>query len=216
MKLRLILTTTLLLLTGILSYSMDQDEIRILYEETGMAREVSYEVFRDSMVGYERIINKEREGIVTIIDYSKPSNEERFYVVDIDRGRIVYKSLVAHARNSGGERATSFSNVVNSRKTSVGFYLTGETYYGKNGYSLRLDGLEKGINDNARKRDIVIHGADYATEDFIRRYGRLGRSWGCPALPRGLNRKVIDEIKGGSVIFVYGEDRGYEERSAIL
>ena len=108
------------------------------------------------------------------------------------RKKIFYETYVSHGVNTGNLNATKFSNRVNSKKSSLGFFLTNETYFGSNGYSLRLDGLEPGINNNARKRTIVIHGAKYANPDFIKKTGRLGRSWGCPALPLGLNKEILD------------------------
>lgn len=167
------------------------------------------------MVGYYKIHPK-NEKLITIIDYNKPSTEKRLYVIDVQNHKLLFNSLVAHGRNTGDNHATKFSNADNSKASSLGFFLTAETYSGKHGYSLKLDGLEKGINDNARMRSIVIHGADYVSESFISQQGRLGRSWGCPALPTGLSQSIINTIKEGSILFIYGNDENYVTNSVYL
>ena len=129
---------------------------------------------------------------------------------------MLYSSVVSHGKNSGGNYATSFSNEYGSYKSSLGFYLTASTYQGRNGYSLILDGLEKGINDRARERAIVVHGAAYADPSVASRGGRLGRSFGCPALPTSVSRPIIDAIKGGSVMYIYAETPSYLAQSSIL
>lgn len=212
----LIISTLLLLLVSITSFSMGENEIKTLYNEMKLSKEISYDLFKDAMIGYNKIHTKKKKDVITIIDYSKPSTEERFYVLDLKRKEVIFKTYVSHGMNTGGNKASRFSNTMNSRQSSLGFFLTNETYYGRNGYSLRLDGLEKGINDRARERTIVIHGAAYATDDFIRRNGRLGRSWGCPALPDNLSKEVIDTIKNGSVLFVHGNDDNYLNKTNIL
>lgn len=144
-------------------------------------------------------IERSRYSPLLITANHRPKNV--FYVVDVNKKKLIYNTYVAHGVNSGKKTATQFSNVVNSRKTSLGTFLTDTTYYGSNGYSLRLDGLSSGLNDKARERYIVVHGADYANPSFIKKNGYLGRSWGCPALPQKLSREIIDTIKGGSVIY---------------
>lgn len=141
--------------------------------------------------------------LLTVIDYSMPSNQERLWVIDLESGRVLYNTHVAHGSGSGMTTPTVFSNTDSSHQSNVGLLVTAETYYGKHGYSLRLDGLEQGYNDNARDRAIVVHAADYMTPDYIERMGRAGRSWGCPALDPALSRAIIDTIKGGSLIFGY-------------
>jgi len=137
-------------------------------------------------------------------------------VFDMKHRRMLYSSVVSHGKNSGGNYATSFSNEYGSYKSSLGFYLTASTYQGRNGYSLILDGLEKGINDRARERAIVVHGAAYADPSVASRGGRLGRSFGCPALPTSVSRPIIDAIKGGSVMYIYAETPSYLAQSFIL
>lgn len=177
------------------------------------------EVLDLALSGYERAVTEgqaEPRSVLTIIDYSQPSTLTRLFVVDPDDGEILHKSLVAHGKNSGDTEATRFGNEIDSRQSSLGFFVTGDTYNGRHGYSLRLHGLEPGINDNALERNIVIHGANYVSEEYAARNGRLGRSWGCPALPTATNREVIDLIKGGSCVFIYGEDATYRHRSHFI
>lgn len=181
------------------------DSCQLIYEEMGLGAWVEEEAFRKAYDGYRRIKDRKKE-ILTLIDFTKPSNEERLLVLDMVEGKLLFHSLVAHGRNSGDLYATRFSNRPESHQSSLGLYLTEGTYIGKNGYSLRLNGLEKGINDNALARAIVIHGAAYADPSVCRGGRRLGRSWGCPALPPALNRPIIDTIKGGSVLYIYGEN----------
>lgn len=146
------------------------------------------------------------EPILTLIDYSRPSTERRLWVLDLDTGEVRFHELVAHGRESGENHARAFSNVSGSLQSSLGLFRTAETYIGRHGYSLRLDGLEPGVNDLARERAIVIHGADYVTEGFAAKHGRLGRSWGCPALDPRVNRALIDTIRGGTAVFAYYPD----------
>jgi hypothetical protein len=157
-----------------------------------------------------------RPELLTVIDYSLPSTEKRLWVLDVERGEVLFHELTTHGQGTGGNLAREFSNVSMSLKSNLGLMTTAETYYGKNGYSLRLDGHERGINDQARPRAIVIHGADYATPAFISRIGRLGRSWGCPALDPKVARRVIDTIQGGSVVFGYYPSESYLTKSAFL
>jgi hypothetical protein len=157
-----------------------------------------------------------RQGIITLIDFDKPSSEKRLFIIDINNGTVLHSSLVAHGRGSGEEMATSFSNKPGSNQSSLGFYLTENTYTGKNGYSLVLKGLDQGINDKAQSRSIVIHGAEYVSEEYIRMNGRLGRSQGCPALSLDEYQDVIDLIKDGSCLFIYHNGQDYASRSAVL
>lgn len=190
------------------------DSCCMIFEELRLEGKIGEEIFRTAYIGYQEIKERKRD-ILTLIDFTKPSNENRLYVIDMAHRKLLYESVVAHGRGSGELYATSFSNRHNSHQSSLGFYLTAETYQGSNGYSLRLDGLEKGLNDNARSRAIVIHGARYANPTVCTGGNRLGRSFGCPALPESLNKPIIDTIKGGSVLFIYAEDSHYFAQSKI-
>lgn len=190
-------------------------ESSLLYSEMNLQRIISYSAFEQALSGYNRI-DAPNKDILTLIDFSKPSTQERLFILDMKHKKLVLSSVVSHGRNSGENYATSFSNVSGSYKSSLGFYLTDNTYKGKNGYSLILNGLERGINDKARERAIVMHGADYSNPSVIASSGRLGRSLGCPALPEKISRKVIDMIKGGTILFIYANDKAYAQKSPIL
>lgn len=180
---------------------------------------LSQEAFMYALQGYEYLKAQHKlsnSSVITIIDFSKSSAQKRMYIIDMNRCKILFHTYVAHGQNSGLEYASRFSNEPESLTSSLGFYVTSGTYMGKHGYSLQLRGLEKGINDKAFARDIVIHGADYVSEDLIRAQGYLGRSWGCPAVSEKLNRSIIDKIKNGSCIFIYAKDRKYLSKSRIL
>ncbi len=179
----------------------------------------SYKVFYGGLIGYGEL---RREGKIqnnrylTLIDFSLSSKVRRLWVIDMETFYIVHNSLVSHGKNSGKEYAVQFSNINNSYMSSIGFYLTGTTYSGKHGHSLYLEGLEEGVNNNARKRAIVMHGADYATRDFINKNGRLGRSFGCPALPPAKSSAIIDTIKNKSCLFIYFPDNKYLVNSKYI
>ena len=153
---------------------------------------------------------------LTLIDYSLPSTTPRLWVFDLGSGNLLFNELVAHGRNSGDNMATRFSDAMESRETSLGLFLAADTYVGHNGYSLRLDGLEPGFNGNARERAIVMHGAAYVDAGMARANGRLGRSWGCPALRQAVARQVIDTVRGGGVIFSYYPDPSWLKASKFL
>jgi hypothetical protein len=153
---------------------------------------------------------------LTVIDYSLPSVQERLWVFDVATGELLFKELVAHGRNTGENMATEFSDTLNSRQSSIGLFVTDDTYVGSNGYSLRLDGLEPGFNGRARERAIVMHGAPYVNAGLAASQGRIGRSWGCPALREAVARDVIDTIRGGGVIFSYYPDAGWLSTSRFL
>ena len=144
-----------------------------------------------------------RESVLTVIDYSLPSTEPRLWVFDLERDRLLFRELVAHGVGSGDNLATRFSNLDGSHESSLGIFRTADSYQGKNGYSLRLHGLEAGTNDQAFARTIVMHGAWYVSREHAERYGRIGRSWGCPAVPVAMAKPIIDAIQGGSLLFVY-------------
>ena len=153
---------------------------------------------------------------LTVIDYSRPSTEKRLWVYDLRSHELLYEELVAHGQGSGGAMATRFSNEPETHATSLGLFVTDDTYVGKNGYSLRLDGLDRGFNDRARDRAIVMHGAPYVSAEFARAQGRLGRSWGCPALRDAVARDVIDLVKGGGLVFAYYPDQDWLTASQYL
>ncbi len=194
-------------------------DIETLYRIPELRNNVDYTALRKAVSGYYALKKRgilKNERVLTIIDYNQPSVKKRLFVIDVERNRLLASSLVAHGKNSGQDQAIRFSNVPGSFKSSLGFFVTDRTYQGKHGYSLRLRGLERGINDNALMRNIVVHGAGYVSTDFIRQHGRLGRSLGCPALPLSQYREVIDLIKGGSCLFIYRSDRSYADRSNLL
>ena len=163
------------------------------------------ESFKKALKGFYEMKEKGfiKKDILTLIDFSLSSNTKRLWVIDLATNTILYNTLVAHGRNTGEEFAKSFSNAAESFKSSLGFYATGEIYNGKHGMSLKLDGLEKGINDNARNRGIVMHAADYVSNFFIKAHNRLGRSQGCPALPAEFTMKIINKIKDKSCLYIY-------------
>lgn len=153
---------------------------------------------------------------MAVADFSMASTKKRLWIIDMANLKVVHHTYVAHGRNSGDNSAYRFSNIPESYQSSLGFYRTGEIYQGKHGRSLRLEGLDRGFNDKAWQRAIVIHGADYVSESFIRQNGRLGRSFGCPAVPQPEVNEVIDLLGTGSLFFIYYPDRNYLQRSAWL
>jgi hypothetical protein len=157
-----------------------------------------------------------RHNVLTVIDYSLPSSEPRLFVFDLAAKKLLFRELVAHGKNSGGDRASFFSNSSGSQASSLGLFVTEDTYIGGNGYSLRLRGLEEGVNDMAWDRAIVMHGAYYVSREAVRVLGRLGRSWGCPALRAEVAKKVIDTVRGGSPIFAYYPDKSWLTSSTFL
>lgn len=174
--------------------------------------------FKNALTGYTKLVeeNKLEKELLTIVDFSLSSAKKRMWILDMTTNKVLYNTHVAHGKNTGVKMATKFSNTVNSFQSSLGFYVTAETYYGKNGLSLFIDGMEKGINSNARDRYVVIHGAAYANPDFIQKTGRLGRSLGCPAIPQALTKEVIELIKGKSALFIYHTDADYAKNSKYL
>jgi hypothetical protein len=167
----------------------------------------------DILVQQGKVIN---DSIIAIVDFSLPSNKKRLFVLDLKNYKVIHNTLVAHGRNSGREMAESFSNQAESYKSSPGFYVTRDTYTGKNGYSLRLDGLERGINDRALERTIVMHGADYVNQEIADGRGFIGRSWGCPAVPVKDAGRIINTLKNGACLFIYTPGNGYLSNSTVL
>ncbi len=180
---------------------------------------LSKEIFEKAYTGYQYLLSIgkiSRPGIITIADYSQPSSKKRLYIVDVNRGLVLHNTYVSHGKNSGTDYAKSFSNEMSSNKTSLGFMVTAETYYGGKGYSMRIDGMEAGINDNVRNRAVVMHAAPYVESGRAKSGIMMGRSFGCPAVPVAETKTIIDEIKGGTCMFLYGEDQNYVQRSRII
>jgi hypothetical protein len=202
------------------SIEKESSEINLIYS----AAKLSYvglplNTFALAMKGFTKLRNQNlinADSIITIIDFEKSSSQKRLYVVDLKTKSVLFQTLVAHGKNSGKEYARSFSNEESSYKSSLGFYITRNTYEGSNGFSLRLEGTENGINNKAMERAIVMHGAGYASESTIYQLGFLGRSWGCPALPESLNKPIINKIKDGNMLFIYYPDQDYLKKSSIL
>lgn len=179
---------------------------------------INNEAIRLAVKGYEKLKELGRIGnmrYLTIADFSKPSNEERLFVIDMLLEQIVIKTLVAHGRNSGTLFANSFSNKNESHQSSLGFYVTGNIYKGKHGASLELNGVEEGINDHAKNRAIVIHGANYVSNEFIKQQGYIGRSLGCPAVPNNKILEIINTIQGASCMFIYAPNKTYLSNSSL-
>jgi len=182
--------------------------------------QLNKEVFDKAFQGFE---NLKKSGnlnadchLLTVCDFSLSSNTKRLWVIDTNEKKILFNSLVAHGKNTGEEFAEKFSNTESSYQSSLGFYVTDVTYNGDNGYSLKLLGMDKGFNDAALDRAIVMHGADYVNEDFAKQHKRIGRSWGCPAIPRDLAEPIINTIKGKNVLFIYYPDENYLNSSEWL
>lgn len=190
------------------------NQVQRLQRQTNL----SPQILKLAFAAYNKV---NRKGLVnkpylTVIDYSLPSSQKRMWVIDVNRTAVMFHTYVAHGKNSGDLHSTSFSNKSGSKASSLGTFITSDTYHGSVGYALNLKGLEKGINDNALSRRVVIHGADYVSQAFLSRHGRLGRSWGCPALEKAIAPKVINQIKGGSVVFAYYPHKNWLSSSALL
>ncbi|MBN1951288.1 MAG: murein L,D-transpeptidase catalytic domain family protein [Bacteroidales bacterium] len=224
---RLILILPLLIISlgsGIIRDISDDSEPSHTPDASGLYAELDCPelnplAFQMAYEGYRKLAGNsmfKRDTILTVIDFSKPSVENRFFVIDIKNRRIIEKTLVAHGKNSGLLYAENFSDRPHSNQSSLGFYVTDQTYTGKHGYSLRLKGLEPGINKNAWQRAIVVHGANYVSEDYIKQYGRLGRSFGCPALSYDISSEVINLIKDASCLFIYSRDASYQRQSDLF
>ena len=190
-------------------------DVKSVYDSLNIKDKIDYSIFQKAYLGYIQIQNK-NPGVLIIIDYTRPSNEERFYVLDLNKKKLVYSTRVAHSKNSGLEIPLEFSDDPNSYQSSLGFFVTLGEYNGAYGYSLRLKGLEENINANAEDRAIVIHGGDIVEDEYIKKFGFAGRSLGCPVLPHSLTRPVIDFIKHGRVLFIYGNDEEYINDSVYL
>lgn len=192
----------------------------ILYESINFPddEKPNFEMFDRGIKGYTALRDSKQiseKEILTLIDFSKSSTEKRLWVIDLKTKTVLHHTLVAHGRNSGEEYASKFSNIPNSNQSSLGFYVTGATYIGKHGKSLILHGVEKGINDKAQERAIVMHAADYVSEGFIKKVGRLGRSFGCPAIPTEIHKEMISTLANGTCLFIYYPDTSYLKISLL-
>jgi L,D-transpeptidase catalytic domain len=190
------------------------DVVLSLYQSIafGEGEQPSYDLFLRGVTGLRELKQSNQlsgKEIITLIDFRKSANEKRLWVVDLKEKKVLFHSLVAHGRNSGDVFASKFSNKHGSNQSSLGFYITGSTYIGKHGVSLKLHGVEKGINDQAEARAIVMHGAEYVSDAYIKRVGRLGRSFGCPAVPMSIHKEVVTQLAGGTCLFIFYPDQNY-------
>jgi hypothetical protein len=199
-----------------------EDYISKTYNEINFAgkSKISAEVFRKAMTGYLNLKNAGKLGtsknILSVVDFTLASKERRLWIIDLNAKKVIFNELVAHGQGSGNDFATAFSNDDNSHQSSLGFYVTGETYQGGHGLSLRLNGMDNGFNNAALARGIVVHGADYVNNGFIASQNRIGRSWGCPAVNSAISSDVIRTIKGGSCLFIYANDKKYNQTAFWL
>jgi hypothetical protein len=198
--------------------SSSEELYRSIVFEQG--HELNEEVFFKALTGFENLkkaglLNRDSH-LLTVCDFSMSSNTKRLWVIDVNERKVLFNSLVAHGKNTGEEFATNFSNTDSSLQSSLGFYITDATYNGDNGFSLRLLGMDKGFNDAAYRRAIVMHGADYVSDEFAAMHKRIGRSWGCPAVPRDLTQPIINTIKGRNLLFIYYPDQNYLSKSEWL
>lgn len=192
-----------------------EKQVHILHSQ---ASNINEHVLKLGLTAY---MNARKRGygnrdLFTVIDYSKPSTEKRLWVFDLKRGKALFNTWVSHGKNSGGITAQSFSNYPGSLKSSLGLFVTDKPYIGGDGYSLRLKGLEKGVNDNAYSRSIVMHGAWYVNSNTIKKYGQIGRSWGCPAVSQELAKPIINTIKENTLLFAYYPNRQWLNQSHFL
>lgn len=192
-------------------------KLRETYDALGAGAEgLTFGVFEKAMIGYLNLRQSNRlagdKQLLTVVDFDLPSTEKRLWVVDLASHKVLFHTLVAHGHNSGENVASNFSNTDASNMSSLGFYVTGREYEGKHGHSLRLQGLDEGFNTNAATRSVVMHGADYVSEEFIKENGRLGRSLGCPALPMDQYSQIIDAVNGGTCLFINRSDAGYSSK----
>jgi hypothetical protein len=188
--------------------------VNAVYEQAELAKNgLDQEVFKKALIGCYNLKKTQllsaQKAVITIIDFSKKSSQKRLWIVDLLNNKLLFHTLVAHGQGSGMDIATNFSNQPNSHQSSLGFYVTSDTYQGKHGLSMRLEGMDKGFNTNAMSRAVVVHGADYVSESFVKTHGRLGRSHGCPALPTDLTKTIINVIKGQTCMFINGPAEKY-------
>lgn len=205
------------IVTEITEDSLYETHVNNLYNQINLEQTgLSHAVFEKALTGYYNLKKtgqvSEEKSILSIADFDKNSTEKRLWIIDLEKKKLVLNTWVAHGQRSGADKATRFSNANESFQSSIGFYLTAEVYRGQHGRSLRLDGMDEGFNSNARSRSIVVHGADYVSQGTINALGRLGRSQGCPAVPKELSNSVIDAIEGKTVLFINVTDQRYTSR----
>ena len=197
-----------------------EDSYNLLYDELQLdTLSLSRKAFNFAIKGFARLQAQgmlQNNSVISIVDFSLPSNKKRLFIIDMVSGRLLFNTFVSHGRGSGQAMATRFSNKPGSNMSSLGFYITGSTYIGEHGVSLRLQGIEKGINDKALKRGIVMHSAAYVEEDYIQQRGYSGRSEGCPAIPEEYQEPVIETIKDGSCLFLYSPNKFYTSHTRII
>lgn len=191
--------------------------LKTIYDSAHLAESgLNMLVFEKAVTGFHNLRNSGKisseKSVLTIADFDLNSSKKRLWIVDLDKKALLLNTWVAHGQGSGKDKAVNFSNINNSFQSSIGFYVTGETYYGQHGRSLRLDGMDEGYNSNARKRAIVVHGADYVSQGTINALGRLGRSHGCPAVAPELANTVINTIGGKTVLFINSSEQKYTSR----
>ena len=193
---------------------------RMIYDSLRLSSMgLTQQAYEAAIIGLNKLVEAGKivnQNVISIIDFSRPSSKKRLFVIDLKNQKLLFNTYVAHGANSGEAMAERFSNAPESNQSSLGFYETADTYIGKHGYSMHLMGLERGINDNARSRDIVMHAADYVNEDLIQARGYIGRSWGCPAVSPELSKPIIDKIKNGTCLFIYSPDKNYYARTRLL
>jgi hypothetical protein len=191
-----------------------------LYSKLGLDKlQLSPKAFSYALEGVNRLKEHgaiQNDSIISIIDFTLPSYKKRLFIINLNSGELLFNTFVSHGRNSGTAMPTRFSNRLNSLQSSLGFYVTANTYMGEHGYSLRLQGIEKNINDNAFNRGIVMHSAAYVDEGLIKTQGYIGRSWGCPAVPIALHKQIIEVIKNGSCLFIYSSNKYYISHSKMI
>jgi L,D-transpeptidase catalytic domain len=191
-----------------------------IYRSMGLVKEgLSETAFEYAWRGYHNLVKRgsiRKRSVLSIVDFSQSSSEKRMYVIDVRHRRLLYRTYVAHGQNSGSEYAETFSNEPESFKSSLGFYVTKTTYIGKNGLSLRLDGVDNGFNDNAMQRNIVLHGCTYVGDQYLENFGSTGTSLGCPALPAAISGHIIHVVKGGSCLFIYHPTQEYLDHSVVI
>ena len=210
--------TAALISSGIISSTTSVEHVNVNQELQSLSQtapSLNKNVLKLALTAYHTAEEKGsvKKPVLTVIDYSLPSSSQRMWVFDLNKDKLLYNTYVAHGRNSGAAVPNHFSNQSDSKQTSLGTYVTKDTYYGHKGLSLNLQGLEKGFNDNAYNRRVVVHGAWYVEPQFIKSSGQAGRSWGCPAIAQTIATPVINTIKGGSVLFAYYPDRNYLNHS---